>query len=186
MSRSASVEITVTPVNDAPVVTDMYFKVHATQTLRSLETLLAAASDVDFDALTVPRAPKVPPNQGTLTILPNARIVYEHANSSVMPDSFVFEVCDPLACTAATAHVEVLPLAHAMLQAKDDRYAVAFGNTLRVDAPGVLANDVGGDNGALTVELLPLPLLTEGTLTLSPGGGFEYKHTGGGSTDIFA
>ncbi len=63
-----------------------------------------------------------------------------------------------------------------------DTYRAITNTTLRVAAPGILANDAG--NAPLTATLVGGP--TYGSLTLTNNGGFSYTPTGGFSgTDLF-
>ncbi len=57
-----------------------------------------------------------------------------------------------------------------------DSYNAVLGIPLTVTAPGVLANDSGG-NGALTASLITAA--ARGTLTLNSNGGFTYNATNG-------
>jgi hypothetical protein len=65
-----------------------------------------------------------------------------------------------------------------------DYYTVVQGGTLAVPAPGVLANDVWGDNpGPLTAELVTAPEF--GTLNLTNNGGFTFSSTSSAGMDGF-
>ncbi|MGE0462755.1 MAG: Ig-like domain-containing protein [Vicinamibacterales bacterium] len=59
--------------------------------------------------------------------------------------------------------------------AVNDTYSTAYGTTLTVPAPGVLANDVPNGGGALTAQLLSSPAY--GALTFDTNGGFTYVPT---------
>ncbi len=61
--------------------------------------------------------------------------------------------------------------------ALNDSYAVTFGTTLTVPAPGVLANDDASQGGAMTAVLVTT--VQHGSLSLSPNGGFTYTATPG-------
>jgi hypothetical protein len=56
-----------------------------------------------------------------------------------------------------------------------DRYSVARGGTLRIDAPGVLANDTPSDSWPLLAAKRTAPP-ANGSLTLAPDGSFTYVH----------
>jgi PKD repeat protein len=68
-----------------------------------------------------------------------------------------------------------------------DRYAVAAGETLSVDAPGVLANDGDPDGDPLSVTTTPVSGPAYGTVDLSANGSFTYTpgriFTASGTTD---
>jgi len=53
-----------------------------------------------------------------------------------------------------------------------DSYSVNVPNTLNVDYPGVLLNDIEPDGGPMTAEFVSST--SNGILTLNPNGGFEY------------
>ena len=70
------------------------------------------------------------------------------------------------------------------LVANNDSYSVVSGLTLMVGAPGVLANDTGG-NGTFSAILATN--VTHGTLNLNSNGGFTYTSTADFTgTDTFA
>jgi VCBS repeat-containing protein len=56
--------------------------------------------------------------------------------------------------------------------ATDDTYSTPAGHALTVAAPGVLANDSGGDGSALSAVLVAEP--SHGLVQLAAGGGFTY------------
>jgi len=56
--------------------------------------------------------------------------------------------------------------------ANPDNYSVNVQNTLNIDPPGVLLNDIEPDGGSMTAELVSST--SNGILTLNPNGGFEY------------
>lgn len=68
--------------------------------------------------------------------------------------------------------------------AMPDSYAVAFGVTLSVGSPGILSNDDPNAGGGVVVELGAN--VTNGTLSLTPDGGFTYvPNTNFTGTDRF-
>jgi PKD repeat protein len=68
--------------------------------------------------------------------------------------------------------------------AVDDAYCVAEGDTLTIDAPGVLANDSDINGDPLTAVLVSN--VSHGTLTLNPDGSFLYTpEVNFGGTDSF-
>ena len=79
-----------------------------------------------------------------------------------------FAVVGFLACLAVTA------LSAAAPEAVDDAYTTAPGVNLRVDLPGVLANDTDPDEDSLTAILVD-PSSPGSVLDLAPDGSFEYE-----------
>lgn len=72
--------------------------------------------------------------------------------------------------------IEVLSPANRAPTAADDRYDVGLGQTLLVEAPGVLANDSDADGPPLSALLVSAP--GEGSLALRSDGGFTYTPRG--------
>jgi len=70
-----------------------------------------------------------------------------------------------------TIDITVTPANDAPI-ANDDAYEVLAGDTLNVEAVGVLAGDADVDGDGLTAVLVSGP--THGTLTLNPDGSFQY------------
>lgn len=62
-----------------------------------------------------------------------------------------------------------------------DAYTVSEGDTLSVEAPGLLSNDAALA-GTLSVNTVPTETPTNGTLTLNKNGGFSYEHDGSETT----
>jgi hypothetical protein len=63
--------------------------------------------------------------------------------------------------------------------AVNDRFTTPFNTPLVVAAPGVLANDVDGQNDPLTANLVFGPQSFQGTITLAPDGSFTFTPTMG-------
>src|SRR5207248_8104652 len=144
-STAATVTMTVTPVNDAPVANAQ----SVTTAEDTAATITLTGSDVDGDALTYVVATQ--PAHGTLTgTAPN--VTYTPALNYNGPDSFTFTVKDAtLVSTAATVTITVTPV-------NDPPVANAQSVTTAEDtaAPIVLTgSDVDGD--ALTYAVATQP-----------------------------
>ena len=169
-SDEATVVITVTPVNDAPVAADDLYSVAVNGTLSVDATagVQANDSDIDGDPLTVtitqnPAKGQLTPNaNGSFTYVPNADF---HGT-----DIFTYTVNDgTVDSTEATVTINVNTVATAV----DDSYTVSEDGTLVRDATaGVLSNDSDVDTGLMAAVLLTAP--ANGTLTLDADGSFEY------------
>lgn len=167
-SEPATVDISVRPVNDPPVARGSTAVVDEDAQVRI--NALANDSDVDGDPLTVtgftqPRNGKVDCTaQGVCTYAPKADF---HGQ-----DSFSYTVSDGNGGTAtATVNVTVRPVNDAPV-ARNDSYAATEEQPLRVDALGVLGNDLDIENDRLRAFLKSGP--SNGTLTLNPDGSFVY------------
>jgi VCBS repeat-containing protein len=112
------------------------------------------------------------PEHGTLALNPDGSLTYTPAPDYNGPDSFTYRAADAQAdSNVATVTIAVSPVTDAPVAANDG-YTKAEGATLVVAAPGVLGNDADKDGNPLTAILVSGP--AQGTLTLSPDGGFTY------------
>lgn len=161
----ATVTITVTPVNDAPVLDEIPdFTIFTLEEL----TFMATASDVDdteltFSLVDAPEGATIDPETGEFTWTPTVEQVGEHEIELCVSDGEL-EDCQ-------TFKVTVLPLNQAPI-AVADAYEVAQDGVLSVVAPGVLENDSDPEDAELTAELVTTTQF--GTLILNPNGSFIY------------
>ncbi|RUY54594.1 tandem-95 repeat protein, partial [Mesorhizobium sp. M7A.F.Ca.CA.001.13.2.1] len=164
-SNVATVTLTVTPVNDAPVAADDIASVTEDGSL--ILAVLGNDSDVDGDTLT-PVLVTGPVN-GTLTLNQDGTFTYAPKANFTGTDSFTYKASDGNAeSNITTATLTVTPVNDAPVAA-DDIASVAEGGSVVVS---VLANDTDVDGDALTPILVTEP--TNGTLTLNPDGSFTY------------
>ncbi|MER9397476.1 Ig-like domain-containing protein [Mesorhizobium sp. M0615] len=164
-SNVATVTLTVTPVNDAPVATDDIASVTEDGSL--ILAVLGNDSDVDGDALT-PVLVTGPAN-GTLTLNLNGSFTYAPTANFSGTDSFTYKASDGTAeSNIATVTLTVTPVNDAPVAA-DDLASVAEGGSVAVS---VLANDTDVDGDALSPILVTEP--TNGTLTLNSDRSFTY------------
>jgi len=161
----ATVTITVTPVNDAPVAEDQ----SVTTPEETPVDVTLVATDIENDPLTY--AIVAQPAHGTVVLVDNVA-TYTPALNYTGPDSFTFKANDgALDSNVATVSITVTPVNDAPV-AVDDEYTVAEKDTLTIAAPGVLENDVDVDGDALTAILVDT--VSNGTLTLNTDGSFTY------------
>ena len=170
-SDVATVTITITPVNDAPVAADDAYTTSEDTTLTILAAgILANDSDVDGDALSSALVSNV--THGTLALSPNGSFIYTPAADFHGEDSFTYRAYDgELFSAAAVVRITVLPANDAPVAA-NDAYTTAEDTALTVAAPGVLANDTDVDGDPLSVALVGN--VSHGTLALSANGSFLY------------
>ncbi len=184
-SNVATVTITVTPVNDAPVAVDDEYTVVEKETLTiAAPGVLANDSDISGDALTAILVDTA--SNGTLTLNADGSFVYtpnEYFNGT---DSFTYMANDgeldsePAVVTITVTPVNDWPIAN------DDFYDVVTGNDLVKDAlEGVLANDVLLDpDEEVSIQILDEP--QHGTLSMNDDGSFTYSPDAGYmGTDTF-
>lgn len=152
-SNIATVTITVTAVNDAPVAGDQ----SVTTDEDTAKAITLAATDIDGDTLTY--AVVAGPSHGTLSgTAPN--LTYTPSLDWSGTDSFTYKANDGTAdSNTATVTITVSPLNDAPLAISQDVDAIA-GETLEITLEAV---DVDGD--ALTFSIVEQPL--HGTLEIN-------------------
>jgi VCBS repeat-containing protein len=164
-SNSATVTITVSPVNDAPVAADQ----PATTDEDTDVSGQVAASDVDGDSLTY--ALVSGPAHGSIVLNSDGSFTYTPDADYNGLDSFTFEASDGTA-TSNTATVSVTVSAVNDAPVAADQPVATDEDT---DANGqVAATDVDGDS--LTYTLVAGP--THGSLDFNADGTFSYTPDG--------
>ena len=176
---TATVDVTVTPVNDAPTARND--RAAATEDAPALINVTANDSPGPADEagqnLTVEEIVGQPAN-GRAEIVregPNAgQIRYTPAPNFNGEDTFRYRVCDdgnPAECSTATATVTVAGV-NDNPTARDDSYQTREDEALVVGAPGVLRNDSDPEEDNLSAEVTEGP--QNGTLKLNGDGSFRY------------
>ena len=184
-SNVATVTITITAVNDAPVAIDDEYTVAEKETLTiAAPGVLDNDSDVDGDTLTAILVDTV--SNGTLTLNADGSFIYtpnEYFNGT---DSFTYKAKDAvLESELAVVTITVAPVNDWPI-ANDDFYEVVTGTELVKDAAeGILANDVLLDpDEEVSVQILEEP--QHGTLSMNDDGSFTYiPDAGFMGTDTF-
>jgi VCBS repeat-containing protein len=165
LSEVATVTIAVNPVNDAPVAADQ----SQTTVEDSATAITLAATDVDGDALTYTIT--AAPTNGTLSGTGANRAYTPPANYNGS-DSFVFNVSDGRLSDAGTVSITLTPVNDAPVAA-NDAYVTDQLTPVRVQAPGVLANDADVEGTTLSAVGVSGP--ASGTLSLNADGSFTYR-----------
>ncbi|AXY59742.1 VCBS domain-containing protein [Acinetobacter sp. WCHAc010052] len=173
--NTVTVQISVTPVNDAPVAVADSFTVVEGGTISS-GSVLVNDSDADGDTLTAILV--TGPAHGTLTLNTNGTFSYVHNGSETTSDSFTYKVNDgTVDGNTVTVQISVTPVNDAPV-AVADSFTVVEGGT--ISSGSVLVNDSDADGDTLTAILVTGP--AHGTLTLNTNGTFSYVHNGGETT----
>ncbi len=173
ISNTATITITVNPLNDPPVAQTASF---ATDEDTALSGQLNA-SDIDGDTLNY--ALVAQPGSGTVTVNANRTFTYTPTGNANGTDTFTFKVSDGTAdSNTATISITVNPVndppvAQAASLATDEDTALS----------GQLnASDIDGDT--LSYALVAQP--GSGTVTVNANGTFTYTPTGNANgTDTF-
>ncbi len=180
LSTTTTAAVAVLEVNEPPVIASV-------PDPRSAEgdvvTLQLTASDPDVPASALAWSARgLPPG---LSIDPTTGLIAGTVVDGAGTDSpYVVVVTvqdggDPsLAARASlTWTVSSAPLGNRPPIAAEDTYGVAQGETVSVEAPGVLGNDSDPDGDTMTVRQVTSP--SHGIVTIRPDGSFTYTHDGG-------
>jgi VCBS repeat-containing protein len=152
-STTVTVSLTVTPVNDAPVVQSQ----SVTTAEDTAKTITLGATDVETNALTYAIATN--PSHGTLSVLTSNVVTYTPDANYNGPDSFTFQASDAsLTGTPATVSITVTSVNDApVAQAQSVTTAEDTAKVITLDATDVETN-------ALTYTIVANP--TRGTLSV--------------------
>ncbi len=164
-SSVATVSITVTPVNDAPVAEDL------TETTEedTPKDITLVATDVEDDTLTYAIVDQ--PAHGTVTLVGTTATYTPELNFNG-EDSFTYKANDVLEDSEmAVVTITVTPVNDAPV-AVADAYTTDEDTVLTVLAPGILANDTDADGDEMTI--IPVDDVSNGTLDWTLNGGFIY------------
>ncbi|MCG8653019.1 MAG: Ig-like domain-containing protein, partial [Pirellulales bacterium] len=171
-SNVVTVNLTVDPVNDAPVAAnDSYLYIVdalGDLVIGAAAGVLANDGDVDGDPLTAVRVADA--THGTVTLNSDGSFTYTPTPGFAGTDTFTYVANDGLVDSVMTATVTVV-VDHAPVAANDS-YTTPEDTPLSVVAPGVLSNDFDTDSDPMTVELVGD--VSGGTLLLHANGSFDY------------
>ena len=189
-SATASVAISITPVNDRPSGVDDALAVEegGTVSVQAIE-LLDNDSDAEGDTLSITAVGDA--NNGLVT-LDGSTVFYRHDGTETTSGSFAYTVSDGIDSTTALVTVAVRPV-NDPPTGVDDALAVAEGGTVTIRAQQLLGNDsdAEGDalritahrdaiNGLVTLDGNTIVYVHDGSETTL--GGFTYTVTDGADT----
>ncbi|HEX4607948.1 MAG TPA: Ig-like domain-containing protein [Urbifossiella sp.] len=180
---SATVTVTVTPVNRPPVgAADTYSVAAGAALTVPAAGVLANDSDPDGDPLTAVLVSG--PANGTVVLHPDGSFTYTPAAGFQGADQFVYRASDGTSTSAdIVVTLRVVP-GNRPPVGVDDSYTAASGTVLRVNTPGVLANDTDPDGDPITAVLAAGG--SHGTVTMAADGSFTYTPDPGfAGTDAF-
>ena len=169
-SASATVVVTVRPVNDAPVARD-----DAASALSggSVEIdVLANDSDPENSSLTITAVTQ--PANGTASIR-SGRVVYAAPDGLASTETFAYTIADGDGATATATVTVTVSISNRAPVAQDDASSTGQGTAVTVD---VLANDSDPDGDALTITAVTAPrngtaVVTDGAVRYTPAAGFS-------------
>jgi VCBS repeat-containing protein len=165
-SNVATVSITVTPVNDAPVAAD-----DLTSTSQGTPVTInvkANDSDIENDGLTVQIVGD--PAHGQVTVNGDGTVTYTPVGTYSGTDSFTYRVSDGQAqSNLATVTINVSGATNTAPVAYDDSVSATEDTPLDIN---VLTNDTDAEGNALSATVVAGP--SHGVLTVNPDGSFHY------------
>jgi VCBS repeat-containing protein len=175
-SAPATVAITVSAVNHAPVAVDDSATTAEDAPLTvPAPGVLANDTDADGDALTAVLVSD--PAHGAVVLADDGSYTYTPAANYHGADGFSYRVGDGLGGSdVAAVSLTVTAVNHRPV-AVADSYTAHESTDLTVAAPGVLANDTDADGDPLTAYLITSP--SHGNLTLDLDGSFVYTPDAG-------
>ncbi|HYH07464.1 MAG TPA: Ig-like domain-containing protein [Thermoanaerobaculia bacterium] len=177
-STVATVLITVSPVNDAPVASNDAYSVNEGGTINfAAPGVLANDSDSDGPSMSAVLV-SGPANASSFVLNPNGSFTYVHNGGETTSDSFTYQVSDGfLTSNVAMVSITIAPVNDAPV-ANNDAYSVNEGDTL--NGASVLANDTDPDS-SLTAVLVSGPA-NASSFVLNANGTFTYVHNGSETT----
>jgi VCBS repeat-containing protein len=172
-TSSATVSLTINPVNDAPVATaDSYVATEdATLDVNAEYGVLANDSDIEDDSLTAVLVGDV--SHGDLTLDPNGSFSYVPAADFSGTDSFTYRANDGTESDTATGNIVTVTIT--VNAVNDTPVAVADDYTTDEDVTltgNVVANDLDADLDDLNAVIADD--VDHGVLTLNEDGSFSY------------
>ncbi|MCU1694689.1 MAG: hypothetical protein JWR34_752, partial [Mycobacterium sp.] len=182
VSDLATVTITVTAVNDAPVAGDD--AVASTEDHSVSGNVLTNDTDVDSGTLTVINPGIITTTHGTVTLAADGSFTYTPQSNFVGTDLFSYQSTDGQAISRlAIVSITVSAVNDAPV-AGDDAVNTTEDNPV---SGNVLTNDTDVDNPTLTVVNPGTITTTHGTVSLAADGSFTYTPTANYSgTDSFS
>lgn len=171
-SGVATVTLSITRVNDAPVGMSDTYSINQNQSLLVTGPgVLLNDSDVDGDALTVVLVAQ--PLHGTLDFKPNGSFTYTPDANYFGADSFTYRVNDGLTNSSnTTVNLSISGANHVPVSANDS-YTTIEDTTLTILAvTGLLSNDSDADGNTLTASVVAQP--SHGILVVAANGSLVY------------
>ncbi len=170
-----SVNVTINPQNDAPVIN--------AQTPATITTPEETALTLALSHLVVSDPDNAYPGDFSLAV--QASSGYTLSGNTITPDANVTgNLSVPVSVTDGNSQSNVFTVNVDVSNTNDapvavnDSYTLIEGGTLSTAAPGLLSNDTDADNDNLSVTPIPVSLPNNGSVTLNTDGSFTYVHDG--------
>ncbi|MGC3945426.1 MAG: Ig-like domain-containing protein [Chryseolinea sp.] len=172
-SNTIAITVTVTPVNDAPVLPAKTLIV--TQGRGATDNFLTGAIDPDGTSLVINTTPLSGPAHGTITIKPDGTFIYIADATYTGTDQVIVEVCDsglplPASCANVTLTITVVTNQAPIVSTKRPTTAEDTNSTGSVLAP----TDADPEGLPLKVTTTPLNGPAHGQIVIQSDGKFTY------------
>ncbi len=173
-SNTATVNLTILPVNDVPVANDDMAVVNEGTSVN----IDLAANDTDADngidlaSIVITTNPA----NGSLVVNTNGSVDYTHNGTETTSDTFVYSIDDLSGVTSnsATVNIMVTPV-NDLPVANDDSATVGQTASVNID---LASNDADADNGLDVASISIISNPANGTVTVNADGTVLYMHDG--------
>lgn len=170
-SDTATVQITVSNINDPPVaVADAYETDEDTPLTVAAPGVLGNDTDVEDAVLIAERLSG--PSSGRLELDPNGGFTYTPNANFNGTDTFEYIASDGTGDSAPTVVTITITPVNDAPAARDDAFGVAPNTPFSRPAPGILENDTDVEDDTLTATLATPP--ANGTVEVGGDGAFTY------------
>jgi uncharacterized delta-60 repeat protein len=169
-TANATVALSVTNINDAPVANNDSFTMTNGFTL-SAASVLTNDSDLDADTLTINTTPITPSGTGTLVLLADGTFTYTPVTAD--PYTFTYQVNDGNGGSDTGFVTITVNSSNTVPVGVNDSYVLIENHVL--NGTTVLINDTDADNNTLTVNTTPTIDTSNGVLSLNADGSFVYN-----------
>ncbi|MFO0820652.1 MAG: Ig-like domain-containing protein [Pirellulales bacterium] len=177
-SNTATVTITVSALNAAPVAVNDSYSTPASTALTIAAGAGVLANDTDANSNPLTTVLVTNPTNGTLTLNANGSFTYTPNSGFTGVDGFTYKANDGTIDSNAAAVSITVTAANVAPVANVDSYAAFTATAVNISAAqGVLANDTDANGNTLNAVLVSGP--TNGVLTLNPDGSFTYTSNAG-------
>jgi len=129
LNASANLNITVSPVNDAPIAVDDNITTRENEKVEG--NIISNDYDIESDAIVLNTLPVVAPVHGKLVLSANGDFTYQPIMDFIGNDKFTYQICDnvtPSLCSVATVTIVVT---------KNDSCEIFVPNVFTPNADGV-------------------------------------------------